>query len=92
MFLVNVASSAMRPLTKHGWSGVASVTWRHDGSGLIVIARDKNSTLWQLWSVSYPDGDVRRIAADLSTYGYSVSLSTDDNSLLVTQTQIQSDI
>ena len=46
VFLVNVASSAMRPLTKHGWSGVASVTWRHDGSGLIVIARDKNSTLW----------------------------------------------
>lgn len=92
VLLVNVASGAARTLTKYGWSGIESMIWRHDGNGLIVVARDKNSDLWQLWGVSYPDGDARRIVTDLSTYGYALSMSVDDNSLLVTQNQIQSDI
>jgi serine/threonine protein kinase len=92
VLIVNVADHAMKRLTSYGWSRVESVTWRRDGGALIVAATVRNSVSRQLWSVSYPDGDTQRMVTDLTIYGYSVSLSADNHSLLTIQTQNQSDI
>ncbi|HEY3168531.1 MAG TPA: winged helix-turn-helix domain-containing protein [Candidatus Binatia bacterium] len=91
VFTVNAAEPTLRPLTSYGWHRVESVTWRPDGSGLIVVARDRNSILRQLWSVSYPGGEAKRVLTDLTIYDYS-SLSADNHSLLTIQTQEQSNV
>ena len=78
VLIVNMADHAIKPLTANGWSKVESVTWRRDGAGLIVAARERNSFFRQLWNVSYPEGEIQRIVTDLTIYGYFVSLSADN--------------
>jgi Tol biopolymer transport system component len=58
--------------------------WLPDGSGLIFGAREQQAGLDQLWHVSYPGGEVRRITTDLASYT-GVSLSADAGMLVTTQ-------
>jgi Tol biopolymer transport system component/DNA-binding winged helix-turn-helix (wHTH) protein len=92
VFTVEVEDGTMKPLTAQTWKSIVSMTWRHDGKGLIVIAIDQHSVLRLLWGVSYPDGEARRLISDRNFYNYSVNLSADDHSLLAIESQNQSNI
>ncbi|MCA1593260.1 MAG: winged helix-turn-helix domain-containing protein [Acidobacteria bacterium] len=92
VFLVGVADGSVKPLTAQNWSEIGATTWLHDGSGLIVVATDKDSLLPQLWQVSFPDGEARRLLTDLNIYNTTISSSSDDNTLLAVQKQTQSNV
>jgi Tol biopolymer transport system component/DNA-binding winged helix-turn-helix (wHTH) protein len=92
VFTVDVENGDMKPLSAQTWKSIVSTTWRHDGKGLIVIATEKSSVLRQLWNVSYPDGDARRLHSDPNFYNYSVNLSADDHLLLASEAQNQCNI
>ncbi len=92
VFTVNLSERNLKRLTQQSWSEVESIQWERDGSFLVVAARDQNSSLQQLWSVSYPEGETRRLQADLSVYGDAISSSADSRSLLAIQVQSQSNI
>jgi TolB protein len=53
------------------------IGWQEDMSSLVVSARDKATTPFQLWRISYPDGVSQKITTDLAEYS-GVSLSGDD--------------
>ena len=84
---VQVSNGAMSPLTRQKWSALHRLAWLSDGSGLVMVATDKPAFEWlQLWHISYPVGDARRITRDLTTYNQSsLSLSSDSSSLLAVQ-------
>jgi serine/threonine protein kinase/Tol biopolymer transport system component len=85
--LVSVPASggAEKPITSHNWTSVSRVLWLGDGSGLIVAAiPELISAGTQLWYVSYPAGEVRRITNDLNAYGTSSLGLTADSRTLVT--------
>lgn len=92
IFIVNTSDKTITPLTTETLSAISSLCWLHDGSGLIVVAREKDSLSTQLWQVSYPAGDSRRIVTDLNLYGGSIGLSVDDKSLLAVQSLAESNI
>lgn len=58
-------------------------TWLPDGSGLIFAMRELGpSTRGQLYSVSYPAGEVRRLSNDLTNYSLNwIDISKDGSSL-----------
>ena len=88
IFVADVGHGEIKPLTALAWNRVDSTNWLPDGSGLVTIAKEKG--WWdniQLWHISYPDGAARKILSDLVNYGAGVSLSSDGESLLVTQEQ-----
>ena len=89
MLGVQVNDGAISPLTKQKWNSVHRLAWLRDGSGLVMVATDKPAFEWlQLWHLSYPAGEARRITRDLTTYNQSsLSLSSDDSSLLAVQLQ-----
>jgi len=93
IFLINVADGVLKPLTTTGWKEVSMTGWLKDSTGLIAVASDKRFG-WdsQLWHVSYPAGEVRRIASDLNTYSYTATLSADSKALLAVRGQHQSNI
>lgn len=47
---------------------IFSAFWMADGKGLVVTALDENSKMQQIWYLSYPRGEWRRITGDLSWY------------------------
>jgi Tol biopolymer transport system component len=86
---VQVESGAERPITSQKWPpsvNTGSVSWLADGSGLVVIALDEGTSSSQIWHISYPGGDVRKITNDLNNYNW-VSLTADANALVTVQTE-----
>lgn len=56
--------------------------WDSEGKTIYVVARE-NRKFFQLWSLSYPTGDLGRVTNDLSIYR-QLSISTDAKRLLST--------
>jgi Tol biopolymer transport system component/predicted Ser/Thr protein kinase len=93
LVLIDVASGMERPLGDSEWRLVRSVAWLPDGGGLLVNAQEAGgeSTIFQLWVVSYPSGVVRRITTDLSSYS-GLSLSRDGRTLVTVRGEERSAI
>src|SRR3989442_772483 len=84
---VQVESGAERPITSQKWPPAGgSVAWLSDGSGLVVIAIDPGTVSRQLWHISYPGGEVRKITNDLNNYN-RLSLTADSSALVTVQTE-----
>jgi serine/threonine protein kinase/Tol biopolymer transport system component len=91
--LVDAESGQERPLGGSTWRAVRSLAWVPDGSGLLVNAQEAGgeSTIAQLWEVSYPAGAVRQVTTDLSSYA-GVSLSRDGRTLVTVRGEQRSSI
>ncbi|HVG39784.1 MAG TPA: winged helix-turn-helix domain-containing protein, partial [Pyrinomonadaceae bacterium] len=84
---INVADGTEAPLSDRRWYRIGSVQWLADGSGLIVIGVDQESGfVSQIWRVSYPSGEVRKITNDLNDYN-GISLTSDAKTLLTVQNE-----
>jgi Tol biopolymer transport system component/DNA-binding winged helix-turn-helix (wHTH) protein len=79
-----------RPVTSQQWEYIGQVAWLPDGTGLIMIAREQGSTLSQIWHLSYPAAEARRIADD-SSYSF-LSLAADSNALATVQRSLVANI
>jgi eukaryotic-like serine/threonine-protein kinase len=74
-----------------GWLSLPGISWLQDGSGLLVTARDFETKLLQVWLVTYPEGKLRRITNDLSSY-IGISLTQDGKTLASVQSERLSNI
>lgn len=83
---IDVSSGVERPLSAQGWGWISQVAWLGDGSGVIFPAWNQNSPVIndQIWFVSYPGGEARKITNDLNGY-HSVSVGADSNTLVTVQ-------
>ncbi len=70
-----------------------AVAWLPDSSGLLVTGTDPDTTLNQIWFVSYPKGEVRRFTNDLVNYDVCcLEVTRDGRSLVVLQDVNLSDV
>ena len=92
VFTISTTDGSAKPLTNADWNRVASMAWLADGSGIVMIGQKNGSTQSQLWLVSFPNGEIKHLMSDLNLYGSTVNLGKDQNSLLVVQGQVQSNI
>jgi Tol biopolymer transport system component len=76
------------PITSRRWWHVGRIAWLGDGSGLIMVAKERPSDPSQIWHLSYPAGEARQITNDLNDY-VGMSLTRENPSALVT---VQSDV
>ena len=68
------------------WCSIPLVVWLPDGKNLIISAREAKEPYSQLWMMSCPEGEVRRLTNDLEAY-FWISLSADGR-MVVTRQQI----
>ena len=86
---VQVESGAERPITSEKWppgARTGDVAWLSDGRGLVLIAPEQGTFSSQLWHISYPGGEVRKITNDLNNYN-RLSLTADSSALVTVQTE-----
>lgn len=83
---VQVESGAQRPMTSQRWLEVNDLGWLSDGSGLLVLATDQSSLLFEqkIWQLSYPSGEARRFTNDFNSYD-GLSLTADSRMLVTVQ-------
>ncbi len=71
---VSLADGSQKPIASPAWLRISGIAWLPGGNGIILTARDIETTLAQIWHISYPGGEASRITNDLSSYqGLSVS-------------------
>jgi Tol biopolymer transport system component/DNA-binding winged helix-turn-helix (wHTH) protein len=90
IFAMNVADGSVTRLASRTWADVRSMTWLPGGKGLVAVAIDNNAVYWQLWHISFPNGEVRRLTTDLNFYGLVAASS--DGALLSTEGKNQSNV
>jgi Tol biopolymer transport system component len=89
---VRVEDGAEKAFTSKRWAKVGRLAWLLDGSGLVMPAMDQGSAPFnQIWHLSYPKGEARRITNDLNDYG-DVSLTGDSGSLVTVLSDQHSNI
>ena len=88
---VLVANGTQKSLTSQQWAAIDQAWWLADGRSLVIAAREKKESPFQLWQLAYPSGEVQRITNDLNEYR-GVSLSADSALLAAQQFMTDSHI
>jgi eukaryotic-like serine/threonine-protein kinase len=83
LYAFNVKDGTEKLLTRPIFSQGGRVEWLKDMTGLIFVATDQMtpSLPGQVWHVSYPGGELRRITNDLNSYR-GLSMAADSTRLL----------
>lgn len=63
------------------WSEVDDIVWHPSGDVVYVVATDQSVPVLQIWEISYPSGDARRLTNNLNGH-YSVSITSDGKSIV----------
>lgn len=89
---IDVASGQERTISQKFYS-IRDVAWLPDGGGLLVLAVDQAAAAQavgpgrgQIWLLSYPEGDARRVTNDLNSYR-TISLTADSGSFVTVQNE-----
>jgi serine/threonine protein kinase len=91
---VSVENGREKQIGSQSWMFMGQVTWLANGHGLILVASEVGSGTFdaqQIWYVSYPEGEARRITNDLNNYT-GVSMTGDSNRLVTVQSETISNI
>lgn len=91
VYEAQVADGSTKPLTAQKWFRINRMVWLADGGGLLMLATPEPRFVYQIWHVSYPDGEARRLTNDLNNYP-GMSLTADSNTLAVVQSERQASI
>ena len=91
---VSVDGGLEKPLTLQKFGSVHHVVWLGDGSGLVMTAMQEVSTIGtQIWFLSYPSGEMRRITNDLNGYGrVSLSVTADSSAIVSVQEDVSAQV
>jgi Tol biopolymer transport system component/DNA-binding winged helix-turn-helix (wHTH) protein len=83
---INAADGTERQLSPQRWTWVGQVAWLGDGSALLAIAWHLDASVFadQIWHLSYPTGEARRVTNDLNGYR-DISIAADSKTLVTVQ-------
>ena len=88
---VHVIDGEEKQVSSQRWFEIEGIAWLSDGGALLMNVKDQASLTDQIWQLSYPDGELRRITNDLNSYT-SLSLTADSNTIVTVQTERISNI
>src|SRR5215213_3468452 len=80
-----VSDGAERRVTDARWTDVRQLSWLPDGSALVLSAAEAELSPAQIWTLSLPSGEMRRVTNDLNTY-LGASVTADGSALVTVQT------
>jgi serine/threonine protein kinase/Tol biopolymer transport system component len=90
--VMDIESKEIKPLGNRQFTNVQRLVWLPDDSGLIFTSPVNTMSFnSQIWELTYPDGEARRITNDLNYYS-GASVTSDGNTLATVQWSIASSL
>jgi serine/threonine protein kinase/Tol biopolymer transport system component/tetratricopeptide (TPR) repeat protein len=88
---IDVSTGALKVLPSQRWQFIERMVWLPNGSTLLVIGQDPESTFQQVWAVPARGGKPRKITNDLNDY-VGLSIAADSRHLITRQFQVLTSI
>lgn len=88
---VSLKDAKINSLPNSVWANLREVFWQKDGSGFFLLASEKPQDPIQVWSVSYPNGERKKITNDTNSYIW-LGVSGDDKTLITVRSDASSSI
>ena len=83
--VINVSDGSLTHLTSQRWDAIGRAAWLADSSGIVFCASDSGTaSAKQIWQISYPSGETRRVTHDLNSY-LDLSITADSKTLVASQ-------
>lgn len=91
--LIGVADGAVKEMTSPKWDYIDGLAWLPDMSGIIFEGSEMGGgdAPDQIWEISYPAGEARRLTHNLTDYS-KVSLTADGKTLVTVERETNSSI
>jgi serine/threonine protein kinase/Tol biopolymer transport system component/tetratricopeptide (TPR) repeat protein len=86
LITVQVKNGSQKLYSTKRWQFVEAITWLADGSGLLLIGQDPESSFQQVWEAP-ARGNARKLTSDLSDY-IGLTVTADSQTLATVQFQI----
>ena len=87
---LSVADGSLRELYSSAYT-VGRPLWLPEGDTLLVPLGDRSDRN-QLWTISYPGGEKRRLTNDLASYDFRIDLARDANTVAAMERIITSNV
>jgi eukaryotic-like serine/threonine-protein kinase len=81
----------LKVLPNSTWKTISDFHWKKDGQGYFALAAEKEGDPDQVWSISYPTGERRRITNDTNSYNW-LGASGDDKTLITVKSDSSSSL
>lgn len=78
-------------LTTRNFSDMTGGVWRTGGEEIVICATEENSSLYQLWLVSFPSGEVTHLTNDFYDY-FGASLTADSSAFVTVKKDSMSNL
>lgn len=87
LLIVDAEDGEVKTFSPGRWSWIGRVAWLKEG-GIALVGWDRASQVMsdQIWYVSYPDGEARRVTNDVDGY-FGVSVSADSRVMLTAHSE-----
>jgi eukaryotic-like serine/threonine-protein kinase len=82
----NVVDGSVKEINNRPWFRIKQLAWLPDSDGLIMNALDHLTSVPQLWSLSYPAGEARKVTNDPNAYE-GLSMTADAYVLVTVRSQ-----
>jgi Tol biopolymer transport system component/DNA-binding winged helix-turn-helix (wHTH) protein len=84
---VSVEDGSSMPIGSQTWTFIGEVGWLGDGSGVVLRAWQRAWGIYgdQIWLLTFPKGEARRVTNDMSNYGGAGVSTNSAPSMLVTK-------
>ncbi|HXW54663.1 MAG TPA: protein kinase [Candidatus Cybelea sp.] len=81
---VDVSSGVSTPLGSRQWNYPRQLAWLPDGSAVLFPGQSEQNANAQIWELSYPGGEARRVTNDLNFY-MGATVTADGSTLATVQ-------
>ncbi len=86
-----IADGSVKQLTKQRWLRASRLAWLADGSGIFMLGTPEQTFGFQIWHLSYADGEARQLTNDLNNY-IGLSFAPGSGTLAVVQSETEANI
>lgn len=83
MYSIGVKDGKTRELYSRTAGLIGRPIWVRDGKSLLVPLGEQMSPKFQLWDISYPEGQAARVSNDLTNYEFRIDMAADGKTMAV---------
>jgi DNA-binding winged helix-turn-helix (wHTH) protein/Tol biopolymer transport system component len=88
---LSVADGSLREVYSSAYT-IGRPLWLPEGDTLLVPLGDRSDRKNQLWTISYPGGEKRRLTNDLASYDFRIDLARDAKTVAAMERTITSNV